>query len=103
LGWRIAGRHREVGIAAKVSQQADFIVKATPAAIRPRIVQGPVAMDESERQLPVALPQQTMLVMQYAAKTAHAVDKVLATFAIMVKMDFHIRYSIANHFRKWFD
>jgi len=40
--------------------------------------------------------------MQYAAKTAHAVDKVLATFTIMVKMDLHIRYPIANHFRKWF-
>src|SRR5580704_17445286 len=49
LGWRSAGRHSEIGIATKVSQQADFISKATPAAIRPRIVQGPVAMDESER------------------------------------------------------
>jgi hypothetical protein len=103
LGWRIAGRHGEIGIATQVSQQADFIAKATPAAIRPRIVQGPVAVDESECQLPVALAQQAMLVMQYAAKTAHAVDKVLATFTIMVKMDLHIRYPVANHLRKWFD
>jgi hypothetical protein len=102
LGWRIAGRHSEIGIATKVSQQADFIAQATPAAIRQRIVQGPVAVDESERQFPVALAQQTVLVMQYAAKTAHAVDKILATLTIMVKMDLHIRYPIANHFRKWF-
>ena len=40
--------------------------------------------------------------MQYAAKTAYAVDKVLAAFAIMVKMDLHVRYSVANHFRQRF-
>src|ERR1035437_7685919 len=37
LGWRIAGRHGEIGVTTKVSEQLDFIVEATPAAIRPRI------------------------------------------------------------------
>ena len=60
LSWGISGGHGEIGIATKVSQQADFIVEATPTTIGPRIIQRPVPVDESERQLPIALPQQTM-------------------------------------------
>jgi hypothetical protein len=57
-------------------------------------------VDESESQLPIALAKQPMLAVQYAAKTAYAVDKVLATFAIMMKVDLHVGYPVANHFRQ---
>jgi hypothetical protein len=102
LGRRIPGRHSEVGVTTKVSQQPDFIVEATPAAIRPRIVQRPVAVDEAECQLSFRLAQQTMLAVQYAAETADTVDKVLAAFAIVVKMNLDVRYSVANQFRQRF-
>src|ERR1700693_5412107 len=79
---RIAGRHREIGITTQIAQDSNLIPKATPPAVWPRIVQSPVSVDESESQLPLALAKQTMLAVQCAAKTAYAVDKVLATFAI---------------------
>jgi hypothetical protein len=100
LRGRIAGRHREIGITTQISQYSNLIVKATAPAVWPRIVQGPVSVDESEGQLPIALAKQTMLAVQYAAKTAYAVDKVLATFAIMMKVDLHVGYPVANHFRQ---
>jgi methionine synthase II (cobalamin-independent) len=59
-------------------------------------------VDEAKSQLSIALAKQAMLAVQYAAKAAYAVDKVLATLAIMMKMDLHICYSIANHFRQRF-
>jgi hypothetical protein len=59
-------------------------------------------MDEAEPQISITLAQQSMLVVQCFAKIAYAVDKVLATFAIMMNMDLDIGYPIANHFRKGF-
>jgi hypothetical protein len=59
-------------------------------------------MDKAEPQFPIALTQQTMLAVQHAAKTGYPVDEVLATFAIMMKMDLHIGYSFTNHFRQRF-
>src|SRR5208282_2116723 len=95
---RIPGRHGEVGIATEVSQHSDLIVEATQPSVRPRIIQGPVTVDETERQLSIALSQQTVFGVQCFAKTAYAVDKVLAAFAVVVKMDFHVCCSFTNHF-----
>src|ERR1700687_2571857 len=67
------------------------------------MIQGPVTVDETERQFPIALTQQTMLAVQYPAKAGYAIDKVLATLAIMMKMDLHVRYPFTNHFRQRFN
>jgi hypothetical protein len=43
-----------------------------------------------------------MISVQDIAKTGYTVDKVLAALAIMMKMNFDVRYPFANHFRQWF-
>jgi hypothetical protein len=59
-------------------------------------------VDEAERQLPITLTQQTVFVVQCFAKIAYAIDKVLTAFAIMMKMDFHVRNPVTNHFGQGF-
>src|SRR6266853_5705629 len=86
LGGRVPRRHSEIGVATEIPQQQDFIVEAAPPAIRPRIIQRPVSMDEPERQLSIALAKQAVLAIERPAKTADSVDKILAAFAIVMQM-----------------
>ncbi|MFI5093657.1 MAG: hypothetical protein ACHQIK_09470 [Candidatus Acidiferrales bacterium] len=59
-------------------------------------------MNEPESEFPISLAKQIMLAVQYAAKTAYAVNKVLTALSIVMKMDLHVRYSLTNHLRQRF-
>jgi len=83
------GGHGEIGVAAQFAQQRDFIVQAAASAIRARIVQRPIAVNEAEHRLAVLAMQQPVAGVQGFHEAVHAVQKVLAALAVVVNVNLH--------------
>src|SRR5262249_18182425 len=85
-GWR--GGQCKVRVATQVSQQGDFVVQAAPAAVGPRVIKRPVAVDEPESDFAVVLPQQAVAMVKGLSESTDAVYKVLLAFPVV--MDVHL-------------
>src|ERR1700686_1590908 len=60
-------------------------------------------MDETERQLPIAQPQQAVLAMQNVAEVGNTFDEILAALSVMMKVNLDISDSFASHLGQGFN
>ena len=94
--------HGEIGVAAQVAEQGDFSVEAAAPAIGPRVVQRPVAMNESEDGAAVLLAEQAVIAGEPAAKLGDLVDEGIALLVVVMQMHLDITKAEANHFGEAF-
>jgi hypothetical protein len=99
LGRRGSRGHGEIGVAAKIAQQSNLAIQATTLAIRTRVVERPVAMDEAEDSAAFLLPKQTVVARQAPAVFRDFPDEGIALLIVVMQMHFHIAYPEADHFR----
>ncbi|MGC2332870.1 MAG: hypothetical protein WA581_15565 [Candidatus Acidiferrales bacterium] len=60
-------------------------------------------MDEAERELAIAFAEQAMSAVQNVAKRTDSIGEVLASFSIVMQMDFNVGDSGVSHFRQGLD
>jgi hypothetical protein len=90
LGCRRKGRHREIGVASEIAQQGDLTIQPTAPAIRARVVQSPIPMNETENSSSVLLAKQPVVVSQSAAVIGDLLNESVALLVVMMKMYFHV-------------
>ena len=99
LGWRGKRGHGEVGVASEIAQQGDFAVEAAPLAIRARVVERPVAMDEAEDGAAVLLAKKAVVVGEASAEFGDFADEGVALLVVVMEMHFHVADAETHHFR----
>ena len=85
------GRQRKVGVATALEKHRDLVVDAAPPAVRPSIVEGPVAVDEAIRDGAITSPaKQPMFVEQGLGKVSQAIAHRLGGIPVVVKVDLDV-------------
>jgi hypothetical protein len=95
LGERRDRRHGEIRIAAKRTQELELSGDPAPAAVRTRVIERPVAVDEAEDQASAVRVQQTVNLMQLSQKHVQFLFECGGGVIVVVQMYLNVEGVIA--------
>jgi hypothetical protein len=90
-------RHGEIGVAAKIAKQSDLTIKAAPFAIWKRVVESPVAVNETKDSAAILLSKQSVVVCKSVTVLGDLSNKGFPLLIVVVEVYLDVGDAKVHH------